>query len=416
MICYLSLLFIFINLCNHQFTHINAQNISINNNSSRYNLITYVNATIRLIESLDTVGLKLITDPLDHNKNRYFGYTINKQTFIKQFIIDISKSLNISINRIKVINILRGNIHFTWEARSILVNFLLLESSSVNNTTTVGLPFTSEPSLVQVISLLTNQIQDPLSYIRTHGNVTVDIDPLYGIQISNWDSSIRLTYAINIVGDNHAVTDGVFINLGSLGICDNSTQAVLYPQYCEFERFFEDDLARACNISIDRIQILFIKYAAVNAVLVHFRINPPLFGMTNYSYSNNSSKNSSNTNSSNTTKSNTTSTSTNSNTTTTAISVTDVMTSLAEMIRNTSSMLYMGNVTIRTDPAWGLGGVYPTQRKSAPIYAYKYYEYTADRLVRLERGRRNSAHERCKASRKCNWGITGNIHILCIYI
>ena len=403
MIHYITLLFIFINLCNHQLTHINAQNISINNNGSRYNLITYVNATIRLIESLDTIGLKLITDPLDHNENRYFGYTINKQTFIKQFIIDISKSLNISFNRIKVINIQRGNIHYTWEAKSILVNFLLLESSSVNNTTTVGLPVTPEPSLAQVISLLTNQIQDPFSYIRIHGNVTVDIDPLFGVQISNWDSSIRLTYAINIVGDNHAIIDGVFINLGSLGTCDYTTQAVLHPQYCEFERFFEGDLARACDISIDRIQILFIKYAAMNAVLVHFRINPPLFGMTNYRYSNNSNTtNSTNTN--------------NSSITTTAIPVSDVMTSLAEMIRNTSSMLYMGNVTIRTDPVWGLGGVYPTQRKSAPVYAYKYYEYTADRLVRLERGRRNSVYDRCKASRKCNWGITGNIHILCIYI
>ena len=136
----------------------------------------------------------------------------------------------------------------------------------------------------------------------------------------------------------------------------------------------------------------------MNAVLVHFRINPPLFGMTNYSYSNNSNTNSSNTNNTN-------------STTTIAISVKDVMTNLAEMIRNTSSMLYMGNVTIRTDPVWGLGGVYPTQRKSAPVYAYKYYEYTANRLVRLERGRMNNAYSRCKASRKCNWGITGNIHI-----
>ena len=100
------------------------------------------------------------------------------------------------------------------------------------------------------------------------------------------------------------------MNQGSLGICDVAG-AYNVTEYCEFERFFEDDVARAANISVYRVQVLFIKSAALDSVLVHFRLTPPMKGSP---------------------EANITS------------AIADLMVQTADL----ESVLYKGNVTIRT--------------------------------------------------------------------
>ena len=84
--------------------------------------------------------------------------------------------------------------------------------------------------------------------------------------------SLKLTYALEVIGGNETI-DNYYLNQGGLGACD-SNLAASSPKYCEFERFFEDDVSRALEISYYRVQILFVKKAAFDASLVHFRILP----------------------------------------------------------------------------------------------------------------------------------------------
>ena len=130
-------------------------------------------------------------------------------------------------------------------------------------------------TLLEHIADLTNMIQIPTSplFDEKHVNVTYGIDPIYGLDVDAWDLSLRLFYAIDIVGGN-AVVDNYYLNPGARGLCDVQG-ASNYHTYCEFERFFEDDVSRALAISYYRVQIMFIKSAAYDSVLVYFRISPP---------------------------------------------------------------------------------------------------------------------------------------------
>lgn len=114
--------------------------------------------------------------------------------------------------------------------------------------------------------------------------------------------------------------EGYYLNQGGLGLCDLDNSTI--PKYCEFERFFEDDVSGALNISSYRIQILFIKAAALDAVLVHFRVMPPA------------------------------------NTGVYEPDVAAVVGLLIQQVSDFNSTLYDGNVTIRVDPTWGVDGAY----------------------------------------------------------
>jgi hypothetical protein len=141
-------------------------------------------------------------------------------------------------------------------------------------------------------------------------------------------------------------------------------------QYCEFEKFFENDLTKSLNISSSRIHVLFVKAASQSTVLVHFRLMPSNIGSSE-------------------------------------LTVTEAMLSLTRQIRNPESSLYRGNVTVRTDSGWGLGGSYPASRVSGPLFDYKYYTYDSSRLNDPERQTQITPYDRCKMNRRCNWGITG---------
>ncbi len=60
------------------------------------------------------------------------------------------------------------------------------------------------------------------------------------------------------------------MNQGGLGLCDpgSSVYNSSISAYCEFEKFFEEDISNALNISYYRVKILFIKLASLGTILL----------------------------------------------------------------------------------------------------------------------------------------------------
>lgn len=57
------------------------------------------------------------------------------------------------------------------------------------------------------------------------------------------------------------------------------------------------------------------------------------------------------------------------------------------------------------DPTWGVNGFYKTIRRGAAKFTLKYYEQSDARLNNPIRRGMITAYDRCKANRRCNWGI-----------
>lgn len=231
---------------------------------TQYETIPYANLTLIINRPFqEGPGEHLVTDPVRPDNPLFVGNTINRQTFDTQFVLDMSFAIGIDVERIYVMQVSKGEVHFSWESTNVIVNFVFLERKKPN-----------ELTLLEAIAELTNQIQRSDSKLY-RGNVTVDVDQLWGLEVKTWDISLKLLYPIEVVGGD-AVQEGYYLNQGSLGICNGEGGAYNVSTYCEFERFFEDDVSRALNISYYRVQVLFIKSAAPDSVLVHFRIIPPM--------------------------------------------------------------------------------------------------------------------------------------------
>jgi len=224
----------------------------------------------------------------------------------------------------------KGDAHFTWESSTVIVYFMLLERNSSLDIT-----------LIEAISKLTYQVQNTSSRLYHGTNVTLDIDPLYGVEVVTWDTSLRLTYSIESIGGN-TVIDNYYLNYGALEFCDTMQFAFNYAKYCEFERFFEDDIARALHMKYFQVQIQFIKKAAHDAVLIYFRLLPPERDSGGKS-------------------------------------IVTAMADLVSQVSDTTSALYAGNVTIRTDPIWGVAGKFGSKRRNAALFTRKHYDYEARR-------------------------------------
>jgi hypothetical protein len=267
---------------------------------TQYDTVQYANLTVKVNQPYQSgPGQNLVHDPIHSDQSLYVGGTINRQTFDTQFILDMATAIGIEERRIFVLYVTKGTVHYEWESTNVIVNFIFLERTG-NDTKT----------LLNAVANLTQQIQDPKSFLyKGKTYVTKDIDPLWGLQVINWDISLKLTYAIDVIGGKNVI-DGYYLDQGSSGVCDFPA-AINFTKYCEFERFFEDDVSRALQISPFRVQILFIKSASYDSVLVYFRIFPP--------------KNK-----------------------TAEVDVSDAVQILTTQVANTSSLLYKGNVTLRT--------------------------------------------------------------------
>lgn len=331
-----------------------------------YDTVPYAHLSVKIIRPFDEgPGQNLFRDPVDREKNLYVGNTINRESFDTQFVLDMEYALGIDVNRVFVTDVKPGKVHFSWESYTVIVKFMFLERNS-----------TADILLLEAIADLTGQIQTPGSMIY-NGNVTKDIDFLWGVDIQAWDISLKLMYPIEVVG-NQSVVDGYYLNQGGLAFCDSADIAEYLIDYCEFERFFEDDISRALNISFYRVQILFIKKSALDSVLIHFRILPP-------------------------------------NRNTTGVvedTVSTAIANLASQVPDVTSLLYAGNVTIRVDMTWGVSGAITFPRTNESLFSYKYYDYDPRHLQvdeRVATFRRPQSlvtdYDRCKKNRRCNWGV-----------
>lgn len=314
----------------------------------------------------DGPGQELVTDPLNSGRSLFVGNTINRETFETQFILDLEFSIGISPDRVYLSSIRPGDIIFSDETTSVIVDFIFLER---NDTVSI--------TMLEAISNLTVSIQDTNSSVYIGTNVTKYIDSFYGLDVLNWDVSLKLSYAIEVIGGNETI-DGYFLNQGSQEIC--STPLLYnYPVYCEFERYFVDDLSNALNISYSRIQVLFVKKAALDAVLIYFRIYPPIDPATE------------------------------TNTTLT-------IGNLILEVMDPTSALYQGNVTLHVDPTWGVSNSYVQPRSGQALFTWKYYEID-DSIVNLtSRARFNTPYDRCKANKRCNWGVIGKKYSTLLYL
>jgi hypothetical protein len=91
----------------------------------------------------------------------------------------------------------------------------------------------------------------------------------------------------------------------------------------------------------------------------------------------------------------------------------NVSTAIADLVQQISdphSALYDGNVTIRVDSIWGVDGNFGVPRRSSARFSRKHYDYDPRRLSNAPVMKTFvSAYDRCKANRRCNWGLVGKL-------
>ncbi|KAJ8613683.1 hypothetical protein CTAYLR_003143 [Chrysophaeum taylorii] len=276
------------------------------------------------------------------------GSTIALETFVTQFVLDLQAALNVSAaNRVLVLNTTQGATHFSWRWTSTTVRFRILEG---------------KPPVASVVRELTRQAQVKGSRLF-RGNVTAALDARWGVVALDWDASLRLMYSIGVVGKELVRDDQVV--LGASRWCDEQEEEEEESAYCEWERYFEEDVSRAVGVSRERVEVLFVRPAAPDSVLAHFRIFPALEAPT----------------------------------------VVFAVGRLLAQVGNLTSELYDGNVTVKVDAAWGVSGVGTGRRR---LESSKAIPYAAARsnssLPFLGFGSPLHAYERCKATQRCARG------------
>lgn len=142
---------------------------------TKYDTVPYANLTVRIDRSyFEGPGQNLVSDPskslLSDDNSLYTGLTVNRQTFDTQFILDMQYALGLDADRIYVLFVSPGHVHFSWETENVVVNFIFLERNNSHGTTT----------LLEAVASLTSQIQDKDSLLFK-GNVTKDLNSMWGL-------------------------------------------------------------------------------------------------------------------------------------------------------------------------------------------------------------------------------------------
>lgn len=102
------------------------------------------------------------------------------------------------------------------------------------------------------------------------GLVSAALDPLFGVVALDLDAALRVQFALDVIGGPDSVLDGSVINEGAKQRCLGGFQSI----YCEWEWWFRDDLSSALELSIDQVQVIFVKDAGKGLSMVHFRLLP----------------------------------------------------------------------------------------------------------------------------------------------
>ena len=120
--------------------------------------------------------------------------------------------------------------------------------------------------------------------VCSKSKVTSATNQYVGLVIPKWDFSLRLAYAMDLVGGNEtkSIDNRSVLNQGSYHWCDEPSNMKSF--YCEFEHHFEADLQRALSIFTrsnvstfeDVIQVLFVKPQGLDSVVITCRFLPPI--------------------------------------------------------------------------------------------------------------------------------------------
>ncbi|GMH83814.1 hypothetical protein TL16_g09723 [Triparma laevis f. inornata] len=294
----------------------------------------------------DYVDLRLKTDfstlhgPGEHLITGVsLGDTIAFEIFATQFILDLSLALGVSTCQFYVTSVNAGSVYHTWNANNVIVTFRLF------------------PGDASTIQELTRQVQFPESRLY-EGNVTKATDDLFGVEAVKWDASLKLEYCMEIVGGAGVKTDSdniVYLNQGSERHCKDPSNSG--STICEFETFFIQDIAAALGLADETVEVLFIKAFGLDSVLVSFRFIPPYStgaGAVDASW------------------------------------LSTRMSDLKTQVKDLTSALYSGNVTIRTDQTWGVSASNRQAKSDSPYLSYAFDETSED------------SYERCKATHRCS--------------
>ncbi len=104
----------------------------------QYETVPYANLTVKVNRPFQAgPGDYLVKDPFDPEVNLYAGNTINRQTFDTQFILDLNFAIGIDVNRVHVLQVTKGTIHYSWESENVIVNFIFLEKSKLTGGATL---------------------------------------------------------------------------------------------------------------------------------------------------------------------------------------------------------------------------------------------------------------------------------------
>lgn len=275
----------------------------------------------------------------------FLGDTIARHTFFTQFVLDVSTALNVSPCRLYILNVSPevADDEGSWNIQSCIIAFRLL------------------PADTQKIRQLTSQVQDPFSKLLS-GKVSSQIDPLYGLVATHWDFSLKLIFSI--IGEDTVRNNTHYLNQGGERWCYRRDVDNSGTPYCRFETLFRQDLASALEIRTGGIDVLFVKPAGEDSVIVSFRIIPKLSGGSAPSVGQNKSW------------------------------IDDRVEALGDQISNHESLLYQGDVTFALDPTWGVSNRY--------FKALRWNSKYVSRAVRPTS--EAAAYERCKATHRCSRG------------
>jgi len=99
---------------------------------------------------------------------------------------------------------------------------------------------------------------------------------MHGLVIREWDFSFKMMYSIEIIGglDVEDINGTLVLRQGGYRQCIMSNQ-ISVSSYCEFEELFRMDMSRILQMDIENIEVLFIKSASEDGILIYFRIYPP---------------------------------------------------------------------------------------------------------------------------------------------
>ena len=140
------------------------------------------------------------------------GSRIARQTLETQFLQDVSAAVGVGTDRLYVLNITEGDVHFAWGWTTTIVTFRMLAGT---------------PTVNAAVRDLTDQTQHSDSQLLS-GEVTGAIDKHWGVVALDMDMSLRLQFSMEVVGEDLVHDAGEGEDVGRPG--ENQSGAAASPR------------------------------------------------------------------------------------------------------------------------------------------------------------------------------------------